>query len=154
MSRRILWDDWVYDLSDAEDTLAECNLFFVYGTLQTFGGNNSLLQLATLIDDAVVTQDKYALGDVGFPYAFPSFIVPDQHKELLFPVKGELWKVTDSTSLLDLDMLEGHPDHYEREIVDLADGTRAWMYLQKNWKYAVHCEACHLDEGVWKWRGY
>jgi gamma-glutamylcyclotransferase (GGCT)/AIG2-like uncharacterized protein YtfP len=147
-----MWDDWVLSLSDCDEVLQECDLFFVYGTLQSFSGNNRLLAQADLIEDQAITQDKYVLGTYGCPYAFPKSVVPEKHHNILFPVKGEVWRVTDPSTCRDLDMLEGHPDHYEREIIDLADGTRAWMYLQKDWSQARGCNACHLIEGVWKWQ--
>ena len=153
MSRRnIAWDDWMSHLGEADEVLMECEDFFVYGSLQSHGWNNPLLSTAYQVDSRAITQDKYVLGNVGFPYAFPKHVVPEQHYDLLFPVQGEVWRVTENSTVLDLDRLEGHPNHYEREIVTLADGTKAWMYLQKDWYLAGSCEACHLDEGVWKWR--
>ena len=43
-------------------------------------------------------------------------------------IQGELVAVT-AEQLARMDELEGHPDWYRREIVELADGGRAWLYL-------------------------
>jgi gamma-glutamylcyclotransferase (GGCT)/AIG2-like uncharacterized protein YtfP len=150
---RVFWDDWVVDLADADEALQETDLFLVYGTLQSFSGNNTLLSMASLIGD-VTTKDKYVLGNVGFPYAFPESVVPEEYSYLLFQVKGELWQVNDPSTVLDLDGLEGHPVHYERKVVETTEGHKAWMYLNHDWSDAKRCTACHLKEGVWAWRGY
>ena len=48
------------------------------------------------------------------------------------PIAGEVYRVNDET-LTDLDILEGHPRTYRRELVEivLEDGTEitAWMYF-------------------------
>jgi len=147
------WCDWMTDLSEADAVLYDCDLFFVYGTLQSVGGNNALLQHSVFIGEGQ-TEEAMVLGDRGFPYAFPSSAVPSTYERLLFPIKGEIWKVNDPSTVVDLDGLEGHPDHYTRKVVPLECGREAWMYLQHDWSMASHCDACTLDKGVWKWRGY
>ena len=43
-------------------------------------------------------------------------------------IKGELWEV-DSRCLQQLDILEGHPVWYERKLVDLDNGEKAYLYF-------------------------
>ncbi|WP_200341193.1 gamma-glutamylcyclotransferase family protein [Rhodovibrio sodomensis] len=43
-------------------------------------------------------------------------------------IKGELVAVS-GEQLARMDQLEGHPDWYRREVVSLADGRQAWIYL-------------------------
>ena len=152
-SKKFEWSSWMFDLSEADAVLYDCDLFFVYGTLQSMGGNNPLLQHSVYVAETQ-TEEAMVLGDRGFPYAFPSSVVPIKYKNLCFPVKGEVWKVNDPATVVDLDGLEGHPSHYERKVVKLGCGREAWMYLQHDWDIASHCDACTLDKGVWKWRGY
>ncbi len=43
-------------------------------------------------------------------------------------IRGEFWEVR-HTVLLELDMFEGHPTIYRREMIPLTYGRHAWMYL-------------------------
>ncbi len=43
-------------------------------------------------------------------------------------IAGELWEVR-HTVLLELDMFEGHPTVYRREMIPMACDREAWMYL-------------------------
>ena len=137
-------------LDQIQKDLDICDRVFVYGTLQSTHGNNSLLSTASKLG-VTKTTAAFALGDVGFPYAFHSSRVPEQYNKLLYPVKGEVYKLDGVTTFMSLDRLEGFPRHYNRRIVDTEMGLSAWMYHQDDWDCATHCEACHLVDGVWQW---
>jgi gamma-glutamylaminecyclotransferase len=101
---------------------------FVYGTLksgQYF--HNEYMSKAELICNAQAGSD-YAL----YIDAIPSMI--KEHNTDM-PVKGELYKV-DEEILKKLDDLEGHPNVYHREPIDVytEDGKKimAWAYLRPN----------------------
>ena len=141
------------ELADIERDLDICNRVFVYGTLQGGQCNNRLLLSADKLS-STTTQDKFALGDVGFPYAFHYSVVPDEYKKLLHPVKGELYKMDSMYTFLQLDGLEGYPSHYNRRVVKTATGMTAWMYMNDDWASASMCNACKLEEGVWVWSKY
>ena len=140
------------DVEYADDALMQCDRVFVYGTLKKGHGNNTLLRFADYLS-TTQTVKPFVLGDVGFPYAFRQEIVPDQHKKLLFPVEGEVWKVPDLYTFIGLDGLEGFPTHYNRRIIETDSGVTAWMYMQDDWTCAQMCDACDLNKGVWKWSG-
>jgi gamma-glutamylcyclotransferase (GGCT)/AIG2-like uncharacterized protein YtfP len=65
-------------------------------------------------------------------------------------IRGELFAVT-AEQLARMDELEGHPDWYRREIVDLADGRQAWIYLHP---IPPGTPAMRVtDRGIASWRG-
>lgn len=138
------------DETDFEKELIECDRVFVYGTLKRGKSNHSILQNADFLV-TTETRDGYCLGNVGFPYAFPSGVTPDEYKNLLFPVRGEVFKIADQDTFQALDWLEGYPWHYNRKIVEVAAGMKAWMYRQEDWSCAPSCNACQLKEGAWEW---
>ena len=101
------------------------HLVFTYGTLKKGFHNHHYLQQSTFIGSGK-TQNKYALYiNGGLP-----FVVRDQSVSLIY---GEVYRVDDSV-LAVLDQLEGHPDWYCREKVNIvldADSSvvSAWLYF-------------------------
>lgn len=101
---------------------------FVYGTLRSpVGGPPGDTHYhgriaAGISARAAGSLERASLTDCG---AFPA-IGPGDGR-----VRGEVFTVTDA-ALLDADVIEGHPDFYERrvETIDLDDGstTQAWVY--------------------------
>lgn len=135
----------------SEEALQLCDNVFVYGTLKYGRGNHGLLSSATF-DGTVTTEESFALGDIGFPYAFPFSVVPRElRSRLCWPVRGEVYEVHDPQTMRSLDSLEGFPSHYDRIVVRLSNGRQAWMYVQDDWDCASWCEACIYKEGVWEW---
>lgn len=131
-----------------------CKLVFVYGTLQQDHGNSRIFERHNAeCLGARVTEDKYVLGDVGFPYALtPEAIGGRLDEEMFRPVEGELWIIPNTDCLADLDCLEGNGHHYTREVVKLSTGEEAWMYLQPDRRVLKHCYRCTItEEGNWKW---
>lgn len=153
MSRKkysAMWEDWGTSIEDADAALIECDHVFVYGSLKTGKWNNSLMSMCAYVSEDE-TDTSYILGDVGYPYAFPLSSVPEKYRRFMMPVRGELWYVYDPASLVDLDLLEGHPVHYKREIIRLKSGEKAWMYIQYDWSLADNCNTCNIVEGAWQW---
>ncbi len=145
--------DWTESQREAEVSWKHNPRVFVYGTLKSGYGNNTLLSTSRLIGKAV-TKKHYVLGNVGFPFAFPADVVPAGNQRLLHPVAGEVWEIDTPGTLLDLDNLEGHPTWYKRREVELQDDSLVWIYEMDDFERAApRCSACHLsDEGVWTWR--
>ena len=97
---------------------------FVYGTLMSGFGNNRLLKDSMFIEHAS-TEDEYILVLSGLiPFLMDN--VSDCY------VVGEVYKINDKT-LKKLDDLEGHPNWYERRIInvvsDVGDRLKAWAYF-------------------------
>lgn len=100
---------------------------FVYGTLKQkqyfhdryLGGEKS-----NFLGDAIASPD-YSLYIDGLPHMIKE---PSDTG-----VKGELYEV-DAVVLAELDALEGHPEIYHREIIEITDkdGEKklAWAYLR------------------------
>lgn len=108
------------DLRQHVDALARPRTrVFVYGTLRNGWGNHRLLVGQTFVGPAK-TVAGFAMFEAGIPIV--------RRDASGGAIVGEVYEV-DAAALRDLDRLEGHPRMYCREEVDLADGTRAWIYL-------------------------
>ncbi|MBB5349447.1 gamma-glutamylcyclotransferase [Desulfoprunum benzoelyticum] len=103
-------------------------LVFVYGTLKKGFSNHRLLTGAEFVG-AAQTLEKFAMYySTGTPIVLK--------EEAVSPIFGELYRV-DEKILAALDSLEGHPDWYRREQVDISvdDGGQgkrletAWLYF-------------------------
>jgi gamma-glutamylcyclotransferase (GGCT)/AIG2-like uncharacterized protein YtfP len=92
---------------------------FVYGTLMRGGRYHGLLARARHLG-AARTTSGYRLYDLG-PY-------PAMIREGDGVVTGELYEV-DAATLVELDRLEGHPDLYLRQTVELDGGEVVTTYL-------------------------
>jgi len=98
---------------------------FVYGTLKRGWGNHSLIKEADgkfLYKD--FTKDKFCLSTVGFPYMFRCASDCTYRGYVL----GEVYLVP-KTKIYLIDALEGHPEWYNREIIELQNGDKAWAYI-------------------------
>lgn len=96
---------------------------FVYGTLLSGLGNHRLLSNSLLIDRAT-TEDSYVLVANSIPY-----LLDEEGKSY---VCGEVYEV-DERTLDNLDGLEGHPNWYNRRIINVVteqgDRLKAWAYF-------------------------
>jgi gamma-glutamylaminecyclotransferase len=101
----------------------EDHVMFVYGTLRRGFENHFLLDGAIFLG-AARTREKYALYSENIPYV-------SKTKEIS-TVAGEVYRV-DSPTLERIDLLEGHPNWYVREMIEviLQDGSivSAWIYF-------------------------
>ena len=107
-----------------KNNLEMCNNVFVYGTLKRGFGNSFLLRDSCFVSEAE-TVDKYALYENGIPFVI-------KHKNDT-RIKGELYRVSNKT-LLNLDILEGHPVAYKRELIEVITikskhVIKAWLYF-------------------------
>lgn len=93
---------------------------FVYGSLKRDQFNHRWLQGASFIGRSCLAGARlHSLGS--YPMAV---LDPDPGAV----IHGELFAVEEQGLAL-LDQLEGHPDFYERQVLTLADGQQAWVYL-------------------------
>lgn len=96
----------------------------VYGTLKQGLGNHHLISESTFLGDAE-TIDFYPLIDRGLPY-----LIPDPGHG--YNVELELYEV-DQKTLAAVDKLEGHPNFYRREKIEVLttdfDIMEAWVYF-------------------------
>ena len=93
---------------------------FVYGTLMSGFIRDSLMQAAKLIGIAK-TVPAFTMYSTAMSYPM---VVRGGTTAIL----GELYEANTET-VARLDVIEGHPDWYCREVVQLEDGTEASMYL-------------------------
>ncbi len=109
-------------------------LIFVYGTLMTGFGNNYLITEGELVDNIARTYDSaFDLLDFG---GFPALI---KKAEDGFFVEGELWDVPSSLVKERLDMLEGHPNFYRRQLIKI------YSYLEGAGEYTGEVLAYIID---------
>jgi gamma-glutamylaminecyclotransferase len=101
---------------------------FVYGTLLKDEPNHYRLEegRATLVGEAVTLREYALFTNGAFPYLAKT---PPAEADNADEVGGEVWLVSDAT-LASLDMLEGHPRHYQRTVINLKGGEVAWAYLR------------------------
>ncbi len=94
---------------------------FIYGTLKKGSGNHyAYLNNARFVGYAH-TKEKHGLRISG---------LPKLTRENYAHVKGELYLV-DKNELEEIDLLEGHPDHYKRDLISVQTTTHtfiAWAY--------------------------
>jgi len=106
-------------------------LVFVYGTLKKGYGNNYLLKNSKFVGMGF-TKNKYFMQREGiaFPYALPSDYFKEIPEHYKGHILGEVYEV-DERTLERLDMLEGHPNFYQREIttIILEDGTEVQTFI-------------------------
>ena len=121
------WDSWYKDpLGENTMTeLTEMYKVFVYGSLKSGFGNHRLLEdsNAEFLGTTYTKDTNFLMFSFG---AFPAVV---KNEEFGYgAVEGELYLV-DQITMFKLDMLEGNGTFYTRELVELDDGSKAWMYL-------------------------
>ena len=119
---------------------------FVYGTLQSRA--QTIRSLTESPDTEFYayceTSDNYKMYDLGH---FPGVTLCDQSQG--HPVTGELWRVTDVVRQ-ELDVIEGYPDFYDRDIIDTTCG-RAWMYYLPESAHNYGTPITENTQGVVSW---
>lgn len=112
---------------------------FVYGTLQLGCANNRILVAGgARFSGPALTVPTFTLrayGHGGFPV---------MSRGGATSVMGEVFEINHKT-LADCDRLEGHPRFYQRETIELADGSEALAYLQEETpRFPL------IEDGNWK----
>ena len=90
---------------------------FVYGTLKRGEKNHHWLEGASFQGEAEL--NGVVLHDLG---PFPMAVIGAGQ------IRGEVYAL-EANGLARLDELEGYPRLYNRQLLSLADGRRAWVYL-------------------------
>lgn len=97
------------------------NPLFVYGSLRMGKGNHRVLGYYFTYAGKTELHGNYRLISLGY---FPGLVPADTPSRVI----GELYWVDDET-LDRVDLLEGHPRHYRREMVMVVAGCAAWTYI-------------------------
>ncbi len=118
-------------------------LLFCYGTLMRGFGNNRIIADQLFIGEGKTIED-YAMYNLG---RFPGL---KKDKAGGTRIQGEVWQI-DEKALANCDRLEGHPNFYRREKinVELKSGVghvSAWCYFFQQPIMKFHKK---IDDGVW-----
>lgn len=109
------------------------HLIFAYGTLKRDYGNSRVFSggRGELIG-AGVTKDEFVMTTGGFPRIYrPAPPLPLWTIGQAGHVIGDLWRANDE-ALEVCDGIEGHPNWYKREEVDIrinGEVVKAWIYI-------------------------
>ena len=122
---------------------------FVYGTLKRGFCNHALLDEAEFIGEATTVErfgfylgaDDYAPEVDEIPYLYRQ---PKAANEAM-AVHGEVWEISPAT-LWQLDRLEGHPDWYRRESIQVQMNSEAHMEVQAYLRPGSPPDACRPIE--------
>jgi gamma-glutamylcyclotransferase (GGCT)/AIG2-like uncharacterized protein YtfP len=110
----------------------------VYGTLKRGQGNHRCIADQEFIGEANTLLPDFQMYHLG---GFPG-VVKGTGK-----IYGEMFRVSEESLHGPLDGLEGHPDFYKRQIVEVVCNGKvydAWMYI-----YRGDVSKCQPLEGVW-----
>lgn len=125
----------VIDNDGAEDTVAPIRVL-VYGTLKAGHPNHRLMRGANMLGKMVLHgADMRTLG------AFPGAIRAPGTGNVIF---GEVYEITEEC-LQSLDILEGHPNFYQRQRIRTPYG-KAWCYFLP--LTFADCEP--VSGGIWR----
>lgn len=110
-------------MEDLENT----DLVLVYGTLMKGERNAHFLDEADLIDGDVITAEASYLMQQFNSSSSKGKATPGVQRGS-YKMRGELYQVNEE-QLIELDRLEQNGVRYEREVVSLQDGRKAWLYV-------------------------
>jgi len=113
---------------------------FVYGTLKQGHGNHPALEDCEFLGRSYI-EGNYRMVDLGF---FPGVVECADGGDT-GRIFGEVYKVDEDT-LYTLDLIEGHPDFYERRKVP-TQFKNAWVYLLPD-SYLERYEP--IEDGIWE----
>ena len=98
---------------------------FVYGTLKKGKHNHTWLQDSLFLGSTALRGYELRIGRL------PYVVEADSPNSF---VRGEVYECT-ARILEDLDILEGHPNFYKRELV-VTDKGKAWCYIYQDPEFA------------------
>jgi|TARA_B110000908_G_scaffold36340_1_gene43566 gamma-glutamylcyclotransferase (GGCT)/AIG2-like uncharacterized protein YtfP len=107
-----------------KDIFRENQIVAVYGTLKKGYGNHRLLESSTFIGSGE-TVNKYRLCISGLP-----FLIAGESSEG-HNIDVEVYDCN-AFEMYDLDLLEGHPRFYKRELTEVkvnGESVSAWVYF-------------------------
>ena len=113
---------------------------FVYGTLLRGLRNHHWLEGSALVARTALAE-RFTMLDCG---SYPALVEGAEQR-----IAGEVYVVSDHV-LAQLDELEEYPSYYDRKIVDLEDGTRAWVYVLTSAGVAEHADAPVVPGADWE----
>ncbi len=94
---------------------------FVYGTLKRGQCRGSVLMGQVFLGEQT-TKPLYQMYKIS---SFPGIMLAENSSPV--PIKGELWSV-DEITLRRLDQIEGHPNLFKRDKIELESGLEAVAY--------------------------
>jgi gamma-glutamylcyclotransferase (GGCT)/AIG2-like uncharacterized protein YtfP len=122
---------------------------FVYGTLRNGEHNHHYVSenLVNYLGVYKTVEKYYMIQNTGysFPYVVPSHLLELDEKPV--EITGEVYEIT-KEGLEKIDLLEGVPDHYMREVITVQSNegnqkAQAFVYLMKDMRYLQH-----MKEGI------
>lgn len=132
--------------------MSACNeLVAVYGSLKRGFGNHRLLQGefydgvgdAEFLGEYVIPEGMFVMRSLG---GFPAIFKSSEEKDgVSTPITIEVYRVSDTNMMENLDSLEGHPGWYRRELIDTPFG-RSWIYIMPQGSYFGRPI---VEDGVW-----
>jgi len=114
-------------------------LVFVYGSLKKGFRNNKVLGDSKYVG-TFKTTTKFKMLDLGY---YPALMLDDVGGNV---VLGELYEVSGDT-FERLDQLEGYPHMYDRDIITLSNGSKAWVYFMKKDNYNATADLVEPNKG-------
>jgi gamma-glutamylcyclotransferase (GGCT)/AIG2-like uncharacterized protein YtfP len=126
------------------------NLFLVYGTLKQNEGNHKLLKGCKYLGKGV-TLNNYSVFHMGFPQAMSN--------EKGLPLLGEVYEVTSSVVVDELDSLESNGYFYTRKIreakiIDFFEEiVKVWVYEVPDRRFAggTYC-SINQEYQAYEWK--
>lgn len=121
---------------------------FVYGSLKMGNHNSVLLSEAQYVGDFQTSPEYFLLDYGNFPAVVPGGTTS---------IKGEVYLVDDHI-LSELDILEGYPDFYDRNIINVSpigESASEGLKPMDAIMYFIHPEEIdvnefeHVDSGIW-----
>ena len=107
------------------------NYVFVYGSLKHNHGNHCILENEPFVDFAISYKNTYIMrSNGGFPMVRDTGTI-NQHT---YSLAGEIYELTQVSTVMDLDSLEGNGFLYRREerefiLWNTDEVVSAWVYL-------------------------
>lgn len=134
------------------------NKLFTYGTLRVDEPNSQILKYHCKVPETCKTVDKFILftqSCKAFPFMIPVSFWPEM-SNYATQIVGDVYTIT-NVGLARCDKLEGHPDWYERTVIQIETFSgiqEAFAYIltkdafEKEKEYDYHI----LETGDWKLR--